>query len=516
MMPQGLLSFQYKIENSDSGMTSFAGLPLYIDLAMVTGLCLEIATILKAKHQGWSDLQIIMSIILLNLSGGDCVDDIERLESDAGMRILLLRIETQGMKRSERRAYEKRWRKEKQRAFPSTSVIHRYLEKFHNADEEKLRVEGKAFIPANNELLDGLMDINKILLKFAEDKNPNKTATLDQDATLSGTTKRSALYCYKKFKAYQPFNTYWFEQGLLVHSEFRDGNVNAGLEQLRLLKESLAALPVGVETVLLRSDSAGYQQDLMRYCAEGKNERFGVIEFAIAAKVTAAFKTAVLELKEDAWHSIYKQDIEGNKIKTDQEWSDVCFVPSFAAMSKKSPTYRYIAIRERMIVQQALDGFDIPIQQELPFQTLNMNKAEYKLFGVVTNRTLPGNDLINWHRERCGHSEKIHSVEKKDLAGGQFPSNKFGANAAWWQIMILSFNLNVLMKALVVPKELSKKRLKALRFHIIGVAGRLVRHARGIYIKLSGGTKIFTLFKYMRNRIIKLSLGQGPPFLQTP
>jgi hypothetical protein len=33
MMAQGLLPFQYKVENSESGLTSFAGLPLYIELA---------------------------------------------------------------------------------------------------------------------------------------------------------------------------------------------------------------------------------------------------------------------------------------------------------------------------------------------------------------------------------------------------------------------------------------------------------------------------------------------------
>ena len=41
-------------------------------------------------------------------------------------------------------------------------------------------------------------------------------------------------------------------------------------------------LPAGVTKLYLRSDTAGYQQDLVKYCAEGKNERFGVIEFAVA------------------------------------------------------------------------------------------------------------------------------------------------------------------------------------------------------------------------------------------
>lgn len=90
------------------------------------------------------------------------------------------------------------------------------------------------------------------------------------------------------------------------HSEFRDGNVPVGYEQKRLLEASLARLPEGIETVYLRSDSAGYQQELLEYCAEGKNERFGVIEFAIAARVSSAFKAAILEVKEAYWQYALK------------------------------------------------------------------------------------------------------------------------------------------------------------------------------------------------------------------
>ncbi len=32
-------------------------------------------------------------------------------------------------------------------------------------------------------------------------------------------------------------NTWWFEHGMILHSEFRDGNVPAGYEQLRVFKE---------------------------------------------------------------------------------------------------------------------------------------------------------------------------------------------------------------------------------------------------------------------------------------
>jgi hypothetical protein len=77
--------------NSQSGLTSFAGLPLYIELAMATGLNKKIQQTLQLNSRGWTDLQIILSVILLNLVGGDCVDDIERLELDEGMRTLLLK-----------------------------------------------------------------------------------------------------------------------------------------------------------------------------------------------------------------------------------------------------------------------------------------------------------------------------------------------------------------------------------------------------------------------------------------
>lgn len=115
---------------------------------------------------------------------------------------------------------------------------------------------------------------------------------------------------------------------MLLHSEFRDGNVPAGFEQLRLLKTALRLLPESVKQVMLRSDSAGYQKELLEYCAEGQDERFGVIEFAIAARVSDAFKAAVTEVKETDWHKITKTDVQGNRIETDQEWAEVCFVPN--------------------------------------------------------------------------------------------------------------------------------------------------------------------------------------------
>ncbi len=37
-MAQGVLPFKYEEEKTETGMTSLAGLPLYLDLAQVAGL----------------------------------------------------------------------------------------------------------------------------------------------------------------------------------------------------------------------------------------------------------------------------------------------------------------------------------------------------------------------------------------------------------------------------------------------------------------------------------------------
>ncbi len=243
------------------------------------------------------------------------------------------------------------------------------------------------------------------------------------DATLIETHKRDALFCYKKFKAYQPLNCWWSEQGAMLYWEFRDGNVPAGHEQLRVLKDCLPHLPDSVKTVSLRSDTAGYQEELLLYCGEGKDPRFGVIEFAVGADVTEAFRTAVLATAESEWRPLIRR-VGDKSYATDQEWAEVAYAPNWAGDSGKRADYRFLAIREPLRLL-ALGG-----EEKLPFPTGGFGrKGLPKLFGVVTNRQGPGDGVIGWLRERCGKSEEVHSGLKSDLAGGQMPSGLFGANA---------------------------------------------------------------------------------------
>jgi hypothetical protein len=483
---QGLLPFHYESDARAAGLTGFAGLPLYLELWRAIGLGPSVGRhVAVSGRQGWSDPQMVSALLTLNLAGGDGLDDLDRLEADQGLCRLVGAAQAHGQSRRERRVEAARWRRPCTRTFPSPHAAGRWLAGFHDAEEEKRRERGRAFIPAQGVGVAGLWRVNGDLVSQVQAQRPQAQATLDMDATLVETHKRAALFCYKKFKAYQPLNTWWAEQGLIVHSEFRDGNVPAGFEQLRVLEAAIGLLPAGVKRLYLRSDTAGYQQDLLKYCAEGKNERFGVIEFAIGADVTAEFKLAAAALPEAAWQKL-DRIVPGSKPgtrerqATDQQFAEVCFVPNWAGVSKKAPDYRFLAIREPLRELDLGDG------EQLPFPTMSFpSRGRHKLFGVVTNRKLPGDELITWLRERCGKSEEAHAVMKDDLAGGRLPSGLFGANAAWWAIMVLAHNLNATMKRLVLGGDWAARRMKALRFHLIALPGRVVWHARRLIVRLS-------------------------------
>ena len=156
-MKQGVLPIQYEQEKSSKGMTSLSGLVTYLELMHAAGF----AVIDRAPRgsagggQGWTDSQVVNSLILLNLAGGESVSDLDVLEKDAGFYRVLREVESYGMRRRERRALENRWRGERRRSVPSESAVFRYLEGFHNADEEASRQAHRAFIPAPNQALEG-------------------------------------------------------------------------------------------------------------------------------------------------------------------------------------------------------------------------------------------------------------------------------------------------------------------------------------------------------------------------
>ena len=90
-MSQGVLPIQYEIDLKEHGLTAFGGLPLYLELAHVTGFVESVRKNLSVRDSGWSDVQIVTALFLLNLAGGNAVDDLEHLGEDEGFVEVLRR-----------------------------------------------------------------------------------------------------------------------------------------------------------------------------------------------------------------------------------------------------------------------------------------------------------------------------------------------------------------------------------------------------------------------------------------
>ena len=86
-MPQGYLPFKYQEETKVTHMTALAGLPPYFELACIAGMADSIRKNVNVRNgsQGWTDTEQILSLILLNIAGGSCVDDVGILEGDRGL-----------------------------------------------------------------------------------------------------------------------------------------------------------------------------------------------------------------------------------------------------------------------------------------------------------------------------------------------------------------------------------------------------------------------------------------------
>jgi hypothetical protein len=248
-----------------------------------------------------------------------------------------------------------------------------------------------------------------------------------------------------------------------VHSQFRDGNVPAQCGVLEIVQASVARLrELGVTEFALRSDSAGYQHAVLNWL---RAER---IPFAISADLSPELKAQVEVLPASAWRP-FRQWKGAELVHLDREWAEVEFIPSDGSTNKLIEPDRYLVIRAR------------PRQGEL-----FADGSPVRYYATVTNRwAWDGERLLRWSHERCGTVEPAHDVLKNELGGGVLPSYRFGANAAWWQLVVLTHNLLAVLKRVALPDDAQAVRPRRLRFLLFSMAGRLVRHGRQLILRLA-------------------------------
>jgi hypothetical protein len=490
-MHQFKLPFKYEEEKKVSGLTGLAGLPLYLELLNA----LKINEVMRRHLDGeehedwlWKPSRIVTSLLLLNLAGGGHVDDLRILQADAGFCKLLEKISAYGLNRSERHKQQRLIHAQDARVVPSASTVFRFL-KQDGVQGLEGRGQGKAVIPEAGKAAQQLCACNKGLLSALAENALCGSITLDMDATLIETHKEDSFYSYKGFSAYQPLNIWWDEQRVMLYTEFRDGNVPADYSLQPALDKALSCLPESVrgKPLFLRSDTAAYNIDLLKHCEDEH------IQFAIGCPINKGIRKEILKLPSCAW----------KKLDELREYAEVCFVPNSLATTKKNEyEFRYIATRELLKERQ------IPLpgtpEESYPFPTGEIDGQIYKIHAIVSNRNIEGSQIISWYYKRCGHSEEVHSILKTDLAGGVLPSNNFHANALWWWIAIMAYNIHSAFKSLCCGKSWLTSRLKRMRFHIICIPGRVVERGRQLFIRLDAGHPSYALFQLIREAICHL------------
>lgn len=428
---QGILP--HVLESTErSDVTARAGLPLVVETMRAIGLD-EVAREKLPKperERSFTADQKLESLVTLIAAGGDRVEDIRVLGEDKGFEALL------------------------QSPFPSPDALLDFLNSFHDPDCFKDRPpEKKAWVPPESPGLRALEEINRELILRASDSTRTE-ATIDHDGTIVESHKREAKVAYEGTRGYQPLVAVWAEEQLVVADEFRDGNVAGGEDPLSSVKRAFANLPPKVVTRRFRADSAAYYAPLLKYLVE---EHIG---FAISADMTKELRACCLAVPTEQWEALDTREHEQIDL------AEVEFTPGDG--SKTAKPLRYIALRAT------------------PMQTELFNDSGLRYHAVVSNRDdIDAAAIVRWHRGKAGTIEHVHRSMKDELGAGVLPSSRFGANAAWFRINALTFNVLTVLKRRALPERYRDARPKRLRYEIFTVPGRLTVHQSRVSVRVS-------------------------------
>jgi hypothetical protein len=404
-------------------LTAHAGLPLVAETLLALGVdtLVRDGLRLRTRQRGYAEFDKLQAIVLIQAAGGDCVEDVRVLARDAGLTRLL------------------------HRRFPSPDALHDFLARFHDEAQMAQRPPTGAWVPAESPALQALAALNTAVVRRAVTGLGADRATLDLDATTIVSHKRDALPLYTGGRGYQPTAVCWAEQDLVVADQYRDGNVPAGMDPLAVARRGFAALPPTVTTRAFRGDSACYHDPLLKYLAAEP------IAFTISADMTEDL-AAVCRARDVRWTPFEERVTESVDL------AEVVFVPG--NWPRRAAPLRYVALRF------------VPKQGYL-------FGAPPKHLAVVSNRwEVAPAALVRWHWAKAGTIEFVHDVTKNELAAGLPPSGRFGANAAWYRLALLTYNICTVLRRRALPARFADARPRRLRYEVFTIPAALTAHAR--------------------------------------
>jgi len=317
----------------------------------------------------------------------------------------------------------------------------------------------------------GLGKVNDHLVKKILKRDSRTEYTLDHDATIIESEKYEAQYTYKKEKGYQPSVGFVYELGIILDDEFRDGDVPAGVGALESLIRCNQKMPKGKMIVYFRADSASYQASVMNYCFGDKDRK--KILFTITADKDEAVMKAIKAIPAKDWQP-YKDDRE--------------IAETIHTMAKTKEAFRLIVQRWPKLQGELFDT------------------APYCYHAIATNREEKAEEVVVLHNQR-GEVENNFKELKHGFGMDWMPCGETHANAVFFRIGVIAYNLFQAMKRLSLPVWWRTATIATVRWKLYQVAARLVYHSRRILLKLSASADKINLFRQVCDKCFQVCYG---------
>jgi len=307
--------------------------------------------------------------------------------------------------------------------------------------------------------LEGLERVEQGLLRRGMKGDGIEGYTLDIDATGIVAEKESAKMTYKGYKGYMPIVGHLAENGLVVGDEFREGNESPGGRNLEFLKYCIKQLPAGKRLKALRSDSAAYQAEVINYCEENG------IEFAMGADLDEAVVAAIRRIPKEEWRS----------------YESGYIAETVHCMNKTKKAFRLIVIRR-------------PYQREL----FGEGDERVKYSVIATNKAESAEGVVAWYHERGECSENRIKELKIGFGMERLPCGQYEANAIFFRIGVLSYNLYRLFVLKALGTSWHRHQVQTVRWRLYQIAGKIIFHGGQVFLKVR--RSVVELFRAIRLR----------------
>ena len=327
--------------------------------------------------------------------------------------------------------------------------------------------------PAKGQLgLEGLDRVRDKINERVLKRDGIKGYTLDADATEIMGEKADALFTYNGNKGYMPMLGFLYETPVCLLDEFREGNVAPAFGQREFYLQCKDRMPRGKRIGYYRGDSASYQAGLFNQLEEDG------VKYGITVDQDRAVKSAIGLIPGGGW----KDPVKGCGYE---------LAETVHCMNGTKKAFRLVVKRE------------IRRQGEL-FE----KEGPYFYHAVATNwleEEKNTEEVLKWHNQR-GQAENFNKELKIGLGMERMPCGQSHANAVFFRIGVIAYNLFIGFKRLSCPESWMKQTIATFRWKMVQVAGRIVKHAGETVLKLMIDLEKLELFKGIRRKSFELSL----------